>query len=203
MQLGDRDFYEPARQSDRGHIVRRQDSAWGETPLEIEFANSDTFHWTNCTPQHAAFNRAAPPTHYDVEQGVWGGFEAYIQSELQDGDTRACILAGPVLGDDDPVEDFGRGPVAIPVRYWKVVVVKSAKAKGLNAHGFLLSQKNIVERFGIEFAPGRFARFRAPLSEITKVAGVEFDPLILAGEIPAVGTGQETPVRAKKRSRNN
>ena len=59
VQLGDQ-FYEPARQSDRGHIVRRQDSAWGDTPEEVEFANSDTFHWTNCTPQHAAFDTSSP-----------------------------------------------------------------------------------------------------------------------------------------------
>lgn len=203
LQLGDRDFYEPARQSDRGHVVRRQDNAWGETSLQIEFANSDTFHWTNCTPQHSAFNRAAPPERYEVDQGVWGGFEAYIQSELQHVDTRACILAGPVLAESDPAVDFGRGSIAIPVRFWKVVVVKSAAGDRLEAHGFLLSQQDIVSRFGIEFAPGRFAKYRVPLQEIAKVAGIEFDPLILAGEVPAPGTGSTAPVQSKRRSNRN
>jgi endonuclease G len=203
LQLGDRDFYEPARQSDRGHIVRRQDNAWGETPLQIEFANSDTFHWTNCTPQHSAFNRAAPPDRYDVEQGAWGGFEAFIQSELQHSDTRACILAGPVLAKDDPVVDLGRGAIAIPVRFWKVVVVRNSGGDGLEAHGFLLSQQDIVSRFGIEFAAGHFVKYRVPLREITKVAGIEFDPLILAGEVPATGTGSKAPGQSKRRRNRN
>jgi endonuclease G, mitochondrial len=51
-QIFDADFYKPAGNIDRGHIVRREDNAWGDTEEEVEFANSDTFHWTNCTPQH-------------------------------------------------------------------------------------------------------------------------------------------------------
>lgn len=184
LQIGDRDFYEPAGQSDRGHVVRRQDSAWGESPEEVEFANSDTFHWTNCTPQHAAFNRAAAPSKYQMDEGIWGGFEVYTQSQLQKGETRACVLAGPVLSDDDPVEDFGRGPVAIPVRFWKVVVVKKlgTETPELEAHGFILSQKDLLGKFGIEFAAGRFERFRSPLREISKAAGVTFDPVITAAQ---------------------
>lgn len=184
LQLGDRDFYEPARQADRGHVVRRQDNAWGDTPLEVEYANSDTFHWTNCTPQHAAFNRASPPSRYQVDEGIWGRFETYVQSQLQKGDTRACILAGPVLAPDDPVVDLGHGPVAVPIRFWKVVVVRrpGEGAAALQAYGFLMSQETIVGRFGIEFAPGRFARYRAPLAKIAAAAGILFDPSILAAE---------------------
>jgi len=183
-QLGDRDFYEPAGQADRGHVVRRQDSAWGRTPEEIEFSNSDTFHWTNCTPQHAAFNRATPPSKYELEQGLWGGLETYIQSELQHGDTRACILAGPILAKDDPTVDFGRGAIAIPVRFWKVVVVKdrSAAAPKIQSFGFIISQQDIVEKFGIEFAPGRFARYRVPLTRICSEAGILLDDSIMAAE---------------------
>lgn len=184
LQLGDRDFYEPAGQADRGHIVRRQDSAWGDTPEEVEFANSDTFHWTNCTPQHAAFNRGSPPSRFEIERGLWGGFENYIQSELQGGDTRACILAGPVLAADDPVEDFGRGPVAIPVQFWKVVVVKqrSSDTPSLEAYGFMMTQSDILQKFGIEFAPGRYAKYRVPLKTISKIAGIKFDPVVIAAE---------------------
>jgi len=183
-QLGDRDFYEPARQSDRGHIVRRQDSAWGDTPEEVEFANSDTFHWTNCTPQHAAFNRAAAPSKYQLEEGIWGGFEMYTEKQLLNGDSRACILAGPGLADDDPDVDVGRGAVKVPRTFWKVVVVKTpgAKKPSLQAYGFLMSQDDLLQKFGIEFAPGRFAKYRATLAAITAASGVEFDKAILAAE---------------------
>ncbi|MGX5831996.1 DNA/RNA non-specific endonuclease [Mesorhizobium sp. 43Arga] len=94
-QLTDADIYAPAKQIDRGHIVRREDNAWGDTPTEIEFANSDTFTLPNCTPQHAAFNRSQPGKQWPGVQGLWGGFENHIQRDLQSGDTRACIIAGP------------------------------------------------------------------------------------------------------------
>jgi endonuclease G len=186
-QLGP-EFYDPAKQSDRGHIVRRQDSAWGDTPEDVEFANSDTFHWTNCTPQHAAFNRAAAPTKYHLKEGLWGGFEVYTQGQLQHGDTRACIFAGPVLADDDPEVDVGHGPVKIPNRFWKVVIVREAAAKpSLQAYGFILDQTELIERFGIEFAPGRFSRYRAALKDISKASGVEFDKIILDAEVAVTG----------------
>ncbi len=102
LQIADADFYGPAGQIDRGHIVRREDNAWGSTPTETEYANSDTFHWTNCTPQHAAFNREKPgKATYGSIKGLWGGFEVYIQKSLQAGDTKACIFAGPILAQDD------------------------------------------------------------------------------------------------------
>ena len=188
VQLGDQ-FYEPAHQSDRGHIVRRQDSAWGDTEQEVEFANSDTFHWTNCTPQHAAFNRAAAPSKYQLKEGLWGGFEMYTQGQLQHGDTRACILAGPVLAADDPEVDLGKGPVKIPRSFWKVVVVAAADARkpALQAYGFLLSQDDLLEKFGIEFAPGRFAKYRTSLKDIAKASGVEFDKALLAAEVAVQG----------------
>jgi len=184
VQLGDQ-FYEPARQSDRGHIVRRQDSAWGDTAEEVEFANSDTFHWTNCTPQHAAFNRASAPSKFQLKEGIWGGFEMYTQGQLQKIDTRASIFAGPILADDDLEVDLGRGPVLVPRRFWKVVVVKAAEGKkgGMDAYGFILSQDDLLEKFGIEFAPGRFEKYRTSLAAITKASGVEFDKALHAAEV--------------------
>lgn len=178
VQIADPDFYGPAGQVDRGHVVRREDSAWGATPEEIEFANSDTFHWTNCTPQHAAFNRGTPGGKYGQIQGLWGGFESYVQKSLQHGDTKACILAGPVLSPEDPTIDFGTGPVQYPIRFWKVVVVAIHDPAGqtsLRAYGFLLSQKDVVDKFGIEFAPGEYARYQCTLAEIANLAGVVFD----------------------------
>ena len=179
VQLLERDIYGPAHQIDLGHIVRRQDSAWGDTDDELEFSNSDTFHLTNCTPQHEAFNRASPSTKkYGTGFGIWGGFEMYTESQLLGGDLRACVLAGPVLAASDPKFDFGRGSVQVPLDFWKVVVVadRTGTAPALKAYGFIMSQRDLVEQFGIEFAPGRFARFAVALAEITKRSGVVFDP---------------------------
>src|SRR5436190_20589750 len=41
---------------DKGHIVRRDDVAWGDTFDDMQMANGDTYHTTNCSPQISAFN---------------------------------------------------------------------------------------------------------------------------------------------------
>jgi endonuclease G len=190
FQLADADVYGPAGQIDRGHIVRREDNAWGNTPREVEFGNSDTFHWTNCTPQHAAFNRSSPGKQWDNVVGLWGGFENHIQKNLQTGDTRACIIAGPVLDPGDPGEDFGTGTVQYPLTFWKVVAVASQDVGGgrsLRTYGFLLSQADVVARFGIEFAPGEFARYQVPLATITDKTGVVFDAVLIKADTKGAG----------------
>jgi endonuclease G len=180
IQIQDPEFYKPAGNIDRGHIVRREDNAWGANDEEIEFANSDTFHWTNCTPQHEAFNQSTPgkndPT-YKGMKGLWGDFENYVQKSLNGEDARACILAGPVLSGKDPSKDFGYGPVKYPLQFWKVIAVPvstDGEAR-LTVYGFILSQQDVVNRFGIEtFRAGPFRKYQASLAAITRVTGVIF-----------------------------
>ena len=184
FQLEDADFYKPAGKIDRGHIVRREDNAWGKTFQEQEFANSDTFHWTNCTPQHEAFNRSDPGRGYGAMKGLWGDFENHVQNSLANVDHRACILAGPVLDAEDPTTDFGNGPVQYPLLFWKIVCVTTSPQPArpqLFVFGFLLSQQPVTDRFGIErFGPGKFARYQATLTNIEQVTGLTFDPTLHA-----------------------
>src|SRR5262249_47194612 len=49
---------------DQGHLVRRLDPAWGADANTARVANDDTFHYTNCSPQHKNFNR---------NQSLWAG----------------------------------------------------------------------------------------------------------------------------------
>jgi endonuclease G len=204
LQLMDAEFYKPAGNIDRGHIVRREDNAWGETDEQIEFANSDTFHWTNCTPQHEAFNQSAPGRNdstYIGMKGLWGDFENHVQKNLTGEDTRACILAGPVLDESDPSKDFGFGEIQYPLRFWKVIAVPTAQdgTRKLSVFGFVLSQRDVVKKFGIEvFRPGKFEKYQTSLATITEMTGVEFhkrlhDADVMAGEpddLPIVD-GQE------------
>jgi endonuclease G len=195
IQIQDAEFYKPAGNIDRGHIVRREDNAWGETDEEIEFANSDTFHWTNCTPQHEAFNQSVPgkndPTYIGMK-GLWGDFENHVQKSLSGDDTRACILAGPVLDDKDPSKDFGFGAIQYPLRFWKIIAVPTAAdgARKLTVFGFVLSQRDVVKKFGIEsFRPGRFKKYQVSLADITEMTGVEFDQQLHKADVLAGQTG--------------
>ncbi len=53
-QIGEELYFD--NDLDRGHLVRREDPNWGNLD-EAEIANQDTFHFTNCSPQMAAFNQ--------------------------------------------------------------------------------------------------------------------------------------------------
>lgn len=184
VQILQKELYDPAKTIDLGHIVRREDNCWGDTDKEIEYANADTFHMTNCTPQHEAFNRAAPPE--GGLYGVWGKLEMQIQKQLKPKVQKAIIFAGPVLdNDNDPVEDFGFGEIQYPLKFWKVVVVLDEAGK-LNSFGFLLDQTNVVKKFGLGLERLDFKMFKKQqltVREITKLTDIKFDKQIYDSDI--------------------
>ncbi|MCZ8072417.1 MAG: DNA/RNA non-specific endonuclease [Cytophagales bacterium] len=185
-QIGAEEFYDPATLVDKGHIVRRDDNCWWESghqgvskELGIEYANADTFHWTNCTPQHEAFNR---DTAQYTGVGLWGVLENAIKGQLdneqdiqKDYGQRACILAGPVLSPNDP-EYNG---IQYPLAFWKVFAIRSKSAGNL-VYGFVLSQEEKVETDGLEKEGiprwnAKVQAMRRSLKEIESVSGVLFD----------------------------
>ena len=135
FQLPDAFFTRDEGAFDKGHVVRREDIAWGRDYASVVRANGDTFHVTNCSPQVAQFNQSARG------KDNWGDLENLVLTGAADG--RLCVFAGPVLDDED--ETFvGRGEdgrilrAKIPSRYWKVVV--AAATDGIAAYGFVLEQ---------------------------------------------------------------
>lgn len=196
LQLADPDVYSPARRVDRGHIVRREDNCWGPAGLPTDHANADTYHWTNCTPQHEAFNQENPMDRSGLKvytgtgtKGIWGAFEDALADQIVAGGGKAVLFAGPVLADFFRPQDWGRGKVNIPKRFWKVVVVPASMRKQprLLAYGYLFDQTAVVTRFGLDYErldlPG-FVRSRASLADIAARTGVVFAPAVLAAEQP-------------------
>jgi endonuclease G len=188
-QIQAEEFYDPATLVDKGHIVRRDDNCWAELKgnkpdsLGIEYANADTFHWTNCTPQHEAFNR---DTAQYKGKGLWGVLENAIKEQLEPGendedkdyDRKACILAGPILKKDDPEYC----DIQYPVKFWKVFAIKS-KSEGRLVYGFILSQEETIKKKGLEKEGlPRFDRkvtaLLASLKTIEEESGVVFDDLL-------------------------
>jgi endonuclease G len=111
-QLPDRFYTRDGGAFDKGHLVRREDVAWGKSYDEVRFANGDTFHVMNCSPQVADFNRSD-------KGGLWGELENAVLNQAR---AEACsIFAGPVLDRGDP-QFRGAGDdslilVQIPQRY--------------------------------------------------------------------------------------
>jgi endonuclease G len=133
-QLPDVFFTKDRGSFDKGHLVRRDDVCWGDSFEDIQMANGDTFHTTNCSPQVAGFNQA---NQGDLN---WGDLENLVQKETKA--ERAIVLAGPIFSDDDPVfkgkDSHGTVQIKIPQKYWKIIVVRGDA--GPEAYGFILEQ---------------------------------------------------------------
>ncbi|MDI9948698.1 DNA/RNA non-specific endonuclease [Rhodococcus sp. IEGM 1305] len=157
---------------DRGHLVRRLDPAWG--PL-AKAANDDTFHFTNCTPQHHNFNAG---------QTLWLGLEDYVLKNADNADLAVSVVTGPVLAPDDPEY---RG-VALPRQFWKTVAMVKQDG-GLSVTGYLLSQAALLDEFaeGEEaFSYGAYRTFQVPVRRIAQLTGLVLDPYIAADPLERI-----------------
>lgn len=123
------DFYsEWSTYFDRGHLTRRTDPSWG-TEEEAERANVDTFHFTNCSPQHYRFNQTTK---------FWQGAERYVleNGELkQDERKPITVFQGPIF---DSAIDLYAGELQIPSSFFKIIVWQGQER--LKAVGLIVDQ---------------------------------------------------------------
>lgn len=169
---------------DRGHLVRRLDPCWG-TPALVQQANDDTFHWTNCAPQHWSFNQG---------EHLWQGLENYILDNADTDNLLVSVFNGPVFRSDDHVH---RG-VGIPRDYFKVVAVVKRDGS-LAASAYTISQAALVANIDFEDYPvGRFRTFQRPVARVEAMTGLDFGATLRAADVLAKrGIGeQETALEA-------
>jgi len=143
---------------DKGHLVRREDVCFGTSFAQVQRANGDTFHVTNCSPQRGNYNRSNLG-------GIWGGLENFIGAQADD--EKLCIFAGPVLAADDPV--FKGTGVQLPRRFWKVVcAVKNGR---LQVFAFLLEQdlKGVPVEFQVD---AKWKRSQVKLKALEETIGL-------------------------------
>lgn len=164
-QLPD-DFYtKDGGAFDKGHLVRRDDVAWGESFEDMRKGNGDTYHTTNCSPQVAGFNRSAQIDN-------WGDLENLIQRQTRA--ERVCLFSGPVLDEEDEHfhgrDKHGRVSIQIPRRFWKIVVCKGQD--GPQAFGFLLEQDLSAVPLHEEMAvPAAWKGHMVSIAEIESLLG--------------------------------
>lgn len=162
---------------DRGHLVRRIDPSWGSSRREAQYANDDTFHFTNCSPQHSGFNQ---------NKTTWAGLEDYILDNADIEDLRVSVFTGPVLTDEDP----SYRDVMLPREFWKVVATVKGR-NSLSVTGYLLTQEDLIADLPLEraFTYGRYRAFQVSLSKIRERTGLDFS--VLARFDPLEGTTHE------------
>jgi endonuclease G len=165
---------------DRGHLTRRNDAAWGDTEDEAKRANDDTFHFTNCSPQHEIFNQSTKADREGLL--LWGNIEKHIEKAAS-RDGRLCVFNGPVFRGDDPEH---RG-VPVPREFWKIVVCRGDAGK-LKALAFKLSQDDLIADLPEEeFEAGPYRPFQVKIAALEQEINLDFgdlhkfDPLESAG----------------------
>ena len=158
---------------DKGHLVRRLDPVWGSSAL---VANEDTFHFTNCSPQHKNLN-----------QKTWLDLEEYILQNTNKHNLKVNVFTGPIFRSDDVLY---RGKFQIPAEFWKVAVMIKDN-NDISATGYLQTQKNLL--IDLEFAFGKYKTYQVPLRKIESLTNLNFgslrsfDPIAnLEGEIARV-----------------
>jgi endonuclease G len=163
---------------DRGHLVRRQDPNWG--PL-AEQANTDTFHFTNCSPQMAGFN-----------QKNWLDLENYLLDNTRRWQARATVFSGPVFNEADRPY---RGAL-IPSAFWKVVAFMGDDGKP-SATAYMIDQSGELDRLTALF--GRFRTYQRSVKHIERLTGISFGALSdfdgFSNEERSTGTRIEAEIR--------
>lgn len=148
---------------DRGHLVRRLDPVWGPNFKE---ANEDTFHFSNCSPQHKNLN-----------QKTWLGLEDYILKNADVHDLKVNVFTGPVFNTNDLVY---RGKYLVPSEFWKVVtIIKNDNT--MSSTAYLQTQKQLIA--DLKFVFGEYKTYQIQITKIESLTGLnfgnlkDFDPL--------------------------
>ncbi len=87
---------------DRGHLAPAADMAWSTEVM------SESFYFSNMTPQDPGFNR-----------GIWKKLEDQVRKWAAEYDTM-LIITGPLPGRDKGF--IGQGKVAVPAAFYKALV---------------------------------------------------------------------------------
>lgn len=125
---------------DKGHMTKREDVQWGETPGLAQKAADSTFFYSNAAPQHKDLNRA-----------IWKSLEDYIlHTETRPNSLKVCVFTGPILSKNDPafVTKIKDETILIPTLFWKVIVFPKSDGK-LYRVGFMMSQNRLLIENGI------------------------------------------------------
>src|SRR5580704_796194 len=154
---------------DRGHLTRREDTAWGQDVDSATAANNDTFHFTNCSLQASPFNRG---------KDRWQGLEQYLlEKHAKKDKRRMTVITGPLFGAKDPVyqNDKMDYSVRCPLQFWKVCVLIREDGTP-SATAFILGQDDIKDLPGFEEAFDVGAT-QIKIEDLEKQTGLSFGEL--------------------------
>jgi endonuclease G, mitochondrial len=149
---------------DRGHIARRADLVWGSV-AEARKGNTDSFFFTNITPQHQAFNQSR-------RHGLWGSLEDALYEDVRIDKLRLSVMGGPIFKDSDRTYRGAR----VPSDHWKVAIYVDEADQELKAKAYVLTQDNLLDDIEA-FELDEFRLYQVSLSELEQRTGLRFGSL--------------------------
>ena len=175
---------------DQGHLTRRKDVQWGGTDAIAKRNGDDSYHYTNCAPQHWAFNQNSKVN------GIWFRLEEYAAAAS--AGKRFSIFNGPIFdaplckqGSDgvlrlDPkgkrAKDGTFGGVKIPKQFFKVFAWVANGA--LRAAAFIVTQEGLLKSIAhlhpqeaIGLTPLEIQLYQVSVATVAKLTGLDFGPL--------------------------
>ncbi len=128
---------------DRGHLAPAGDLGWSEESM------SDSFYFTNMSPQEPGFNR-----------GIWRELEELMRDWAVEAGS-ILITTGPILEEGLP--SIGENQVSIPKSYYKVIIDYTEPV--LRGVGFIMDNKKSSEPL---------ASFAVPIDQVEELTGIDF-----------------------------
>lgn len=90
---------------DRGHLAPSADFRWSQRAL------SESYFYSNMTPQHPDFNR-----------GSWAELEGYIRGYVIENNVDLFVVTGPILGEDLEKVERSVNQMSLPEYHYKVAL---------------------------------------------------------------------------------
>lgn len=135
---------------DRGHLAPSADFKWSETAM------SESYYYSNMTPQRPEFNR-----------GSWAELEALLRKIVEQEKKTFYVLTGPVLHDSLPVIERSVNKLRIPEFHYKIIVDLSQETpRGM---AFLMANKKNELRL---------SEYVVSIDSIERLTGIDFFPTL-------------------------
>ncbi len=152
---------------------------WGNDQRTRQQAFVDHMHWSNTYLAHQSLKNA-------MDRGIWNRVERHLVNNLCADHPRATVFAGPLFDSTDPSIEIGGERIQVPLRAWKVVILKDQTAKGvdLRVYGFMYDVSGPLLDLSMDrLDMHRYKTYQAQLSDITERSGVIFPDIVMTGDI--------------------
>lgn len=130
---------------DRGHLAPSADFRWSEKAV------SESFYYSNMSPQLPEFNRES-----------WSDLEAWVRRYVGDFNEPVFVITGGILTDEG-LSKLGPNEVTIPKRYYKIVL----DLFGDERKGIAFIMNNGVNEYPV-------ASYVTSINEVERITGIDF-----------------------------